>query len=114
MQVTDYFSAIPIGLLIGVLGRLILPGRQRIGAFATFAIGIGAALLGTFIAGLLGVDNRAGQEWLGLEWDWIELAIQVTFAVIGIGVANVLTHTRLADGSRPRRRTRKRRSSRSS
>jgi uncharacterized membrane protein YeaQ/YmgE (transglycosylase-associated protein family) len=107
MQITDVVSAVIVGLLVGVLGRLVLPGRQRIGIFVTFIIGIGAALLGSFTANALGIDNRAhaglaGQGWArwawlaNISWDWIELAIQVGFAVIGTAIAAAITHTRLA------------------
>jgi hypothetical protein len=30
MRVTDYLSAIIAGVVVGLLGRLVLPGRQRI------------------------------------------------------------------------------------
>jgi uncharacterized membrane protein YeaQ/YmgE (transglycosylase-associated protein family) len=39
-----------IGLLIGALGRLILPGRQPIGLVATAASGVAASLLGGVVA----------------------------------------------------------------
>ena len=39
-----------IGLLIGALGRLILPGAQPIGVLATSLLGVAAALLGGIIA----------------------------------------------------------------
>ncbi|MBW4703755.1 hypothetical protein [Micromonospora sp. RL09-050-HVF-A] len=42
MLVTGYLGAVLIGALVGLLGRLVLPGRQRIGVFATFVIGVGA------------------------------------------------------------------------
>ena len=108
MRVSDYLTAIPIGLLIGVLGRLALPGRQRIGVFATFLIGVAAAVAGTWIAGRLSLA-RWDAHWHWLSWNWIVLAIQVGFAVIGVGLANMVTHTRLAEGDeRPRRRPRRR------
>lgn len=43
-------SAIVIGIVIGVLGRLVVPGRQRIGILWTILIGIVAAFIGTGIA----------------------------------------------------------------
>ena len=111
MRVTDYLNAIVVGAVVGVLGRLVLPGRQRIGAFVTLLIGVGAALLGALVAQLFGVDDHAGVRVWVLHWDWIVLAIQVGFAVVGVGVANVLTHTKLASGDaeRPRRRPARRR-----
>src|SRR5215475_7563459 len=108
MRVTDYISAIIVGLVIGVLGRLALPGRQRIGGFSTFIIGVLAALLGLFLARLLGIDGNARVSLWKLRWDWIVLALQVGLAAVGIAVANVLTYTRMAEGV-PRRRTTRRR-----
>jgi uncharacterized membrane protein YeaQ/YmgE (transglycosylase-associated protein family) len=109
MQVTGVLSAIAIGALIGVLGRLVLPGRQRIGIFVTLLIGIGAALLGTVVANALGINDNAPASFAGAEWDWIELAVQVGFAVVGTALAAAVTHTRLAhDGQPVRRRTKRR------
>jgi uncharacterized membrane protein YeaQ/YmgE (transglycosylase-associated protein family) len=114
MQVTDYLSAILVGLVVGVLGRLVLPGRQRIGVFITFLIGVGAAVVGTIVARPVGLDDRAGVELLGIRWDWIVLAIQVGFAVIGIALANWVSNTRFAASTTgPRRRPARRRKARS-
>jgi len=35
-----------IGIFIGLIGRLVLPGRQRIGAWFTVLLGIAGALVG--------------------------------------------------------------------
>jgi uncharacterized membrane protein YeaQ/YmgE (transglycosylase-associated protein family) len=111
MRVSDYLSAILVGAVIGLLGRLALPGRQRIGVFATFLIGVAAALLGLFLARWLHVDGHTEVRLWKLHWDWVVLAIQVGLAVIGVALANTLTFTRLAGGDdRPRRRTTRRRS----
>jgi uncharacterized membrane protein YeaQ/YmgE (transglycosylase-associated protein family) len=104
MTVTNVVSAILVGALIGVLGRLILPGRQRIGIFVTLVIGIGAALLGTFVADAFGINDNAPVSFGGVDWDWIELAIQVGFAVVGTALAAAITHTRLAHNETPVRR----------
>jgi uncharacterized membrane protein YeaQ/YmgE (transglycosylase-associated protein family) len=108
MQVTGIISAILVGALIGVLGRLVLPGRQRIGIFVTLIIGIGAALLGTLVASQFNLDDNAPASFGGAEWSWAELGIQVGFAVIGTAIAAAVTHTRLAANDAPRRRTRAR------
>ncbi|MEU5550040.1 MULTISPECIES: GlsB/YeaQ/YmgE family stress response membrane protein [unclassified Micromonospora] len=79
MEITGFFMAIIIGLVIGALGRLVVPGRQRIPILLTILIGIVAAILGTLVAGLLGVDDTAGI-------DWIELFIQVAFAAVGVSI----------------------------
>ncbi|MFU8875699.1 GlsB/YeaQ/YmgE family stress response membrane protein [Micromonospora sp. SL4-19] len=80
MEVTGIFSAIVIGLIIGALGRLVVPGRQAIPIWLTLVIGVVAAILGTAVASVLGVAETAGI-------DWIELFIQVGFAAIGVVIA---------------------------
>ncbi|SCF13047.1 hypothetical protein GA0070558_13117 [Micromonospora haikouensis] len=79
MEVTGFFTAIIIGLIIGALGRLVVPGKQSIPIWLTLLIGVVAAILGTLFAGVLGVDETAGV-------DWIELFIQVVFAAIGVSI----------------------------
>ncbi|MFG1677497.1 GlsB/YeaQ/YmgE family stress response membrane protein [Micromonospora sp. NPDC049282] len=106
MIVSGYLGAVLIGALIGLLGRLVLPGRQRIGIFATFLIGVGAAVLGTVVARWAGIADDAPVRLWVLRWDWIVLALQVGFAVVGVALANMLTFTRLAGGDdEARRRT---------
>lgn len=80
MHVTGIVMAIIIGLVIGVLGRLVVPGRQSIPIWLTIVIGIVAALIGTALAGAFGVADTNGI-------DWIELAIQVVLAAIGVTAA---------------------------
>ena len=46
MEISGIISAIVIGIVIGVLGRLVVPGRQRIGVLWTILVGIVAALIG--------------------------------------------------------------------
>lgn len=57
MEITGIFTALIIGAVVGALGRLVLPGRQRIAIWLTIVIGIVAALVGTLLAGLLGVAD---------------------------------------------------------
>jgi uncharacterized membrane protein YeaQ/YmgE (transglycosylase-associated protein family) len=109
MRVTDYLTGIVFGVIVGVLGRLVLPGRQAIGAFVTVLIGIAAAIVGTILAKLFGVQHRAMVEVAGLKWSWAVLGIQVGLAVLGVAGAQALTRTFLSEGDRPRRRTRRRR-----
>jgi len=81
MEISGLFTAIIIGLLIGGLGRLVLPGRQRIGLLLTLFVGIVAALLGTAVASVLGVADTGGV-------DWIELVLQVGFAAGGVAAVD--------------------------
>ena len=109
MRANDYLSAIIAGVVIGLLGRLALPGRQRIGVFVTFLIGVGAALLGTWAVHALGLDGRAMFHWWRVRWDWVQLGVQVFLAVVGVALANALTHTSVADNEEPKRTSRRRR-----
>ncbi len=43
-----------IGIIIGVIARLLLPGRQNIGFLMTILLGIGGALVGGIIASAIG------------------------------------------------------------
>ncbi|MET7709874.1 GlsB/YeaQ/YmgE family stress response membrane protein [Micromonospora sp. NPDC005189] len=80
MEVSGFFTAIIIGLIIGALGRLVVPGKQNIPIWLTLLIGVVAAILGTLVAGAVGVADTSGV-------DWIELLIQVVFAAIGVAIA---------------------------
>jgi uncharacterized membrane protein YeaQ/YmgE (transglycosylase-associated protein family) len=42
-----------VGIVIGILARLILPGRQKIGMLWTIALGVAGALIGGTIASQL-------------------------------------------------------------
>lgn len=87
MAVSGIISAIIIGLIIGALGRLVVPGRQSIPIWMTMVIGIIAALIGSAIARGLGVATTRGI-------DWIELIIQVALAAIGVIAAVALYRRR--------------------
>ena len=79
MTVTGIITALIVGLIIGALGRLVVPGKQNIPIWLTMLIGVVAALLGTVIARALGVATTRGV-------DWIELLIQVALAAVGVGL----------------------------
>jgi uncharacterized membrane protein YeaQ/YmgE (transglycosylase-associated protein family) len=46
-----------IGLVIGVLARLVLPGRQRIGIGLTLLLGVAGALVGGIVASAIGTGD---------------------------------------------------------
>ncbi len=71
-------GAIFVGGIIGGLARLLLPGKQKISVAATIGIGFVSALLGGAVAHALGVSDTEG-------FDWIKFAIQVGFAMVGVG-----------------------------
>ncbi len=78
-MISSIITAIVVGAIIGALARLILPGKQNISIVLTIVVGIVAAIIGTFIASALGVDDTKGI-------DWIELVIQVALAAVGVSV----------------------------
>ncbi|HET6818094.1 MAG TPA: GlsB/YeaQ/YmgE family stress response membrane protein [Mycobacteriales bacterium] len=47
-------STAVVGLVIGALGRLVVPGAQRIGVMATIACGLAGALLGGAVGRAVG------------------------------------------------------------
>ena len=79
MTITGVITALIIGLIIGALGRLVVPGKQNIPIWLTMVIGVVAALLGTVIANAIGVGDTKGV-------DWIELLFQVALAAIGVAL----------------------------
>jgi len=54
-------GTIIFGAVIGVLARLVLPGRQNYGMFITVLLGIVGALIGYF---LVGTQDTSGIDWL--------------------------------------------------
>lgn len=72
------------GLIIGALGRLVLPGRHDISLLATTLVGIAASLLGGILANLFDVG------WV------IQFLVAVALAAIGITLFASSEHRRPA------------------
>ena len=71
---------IVVGLVIGVLARLIVPGKQRLSMLATLLLGVVGAIIGGFLASLIG---RGGI----FELNFVGFVLAVVAAVLLIGVA---------------------------
>ena len=56
---------IVIGIVIGVLARLVLPGRQRIGMVMTVLLGIAGALVGGIVASAIGEGDIFELNFIG-------------------------------------------------
>ena len=69
-----------VGLIIGALARLIKPGKQTLGIAMTMLLGVVGALIGGWIASLLGTGGIT-------ELNFIGFIIAVVAAVLLIGVA---------------------------
>lgn len=80
LTVMGIITALIVGLIIGALGRLVVPGRQNIPLWLTMLIGVGAALLGTILARAVGITT----ETAGI--DWAELLVQVVLAAVGVAI----------------------------
>lgn len=70
------------GAVIGALARLFMKGSQPIGVLWTIILGALGALVGYWIAGLLGVDDTAGIDWI--RWI-ISIVVSVVFISIYVG-----------------------------
>ena len=81
MTPTGIIITILIGVVVGVLGRLVVPGRQPIGFLVTILVGIVAAFIGAWLAPKLNIPTGTG----GI--DWILLLVQVVIAAIGVAIA---------------------------
>jgi len=93
VEVTGIITALVIGLILGILGRLVAPGRQNIPIWLTLLVGIVAALIGTAIAAAVGVAVTPGI-------DWIELIVQVALAALGVSLVAGLYGRRRTTGQR--------------
>lgn len=71
-------GAIVVGLILGILAKLVIPGRQAVPIWLTILVGIVAAVIGNFVATALHVADTNG-------FDWIRHGLQLLFAVLGIG-----------------------------
>jgi uncharacterized membrane protein YeaQ/YmgE (transglycosylase-associated protein family) len=56
-EVMQILGLILIGIVIGILARLVMPGRQHIGALMTVLLGIGGALVGGIVASAIGTGD---------------------------------------------------------
>lgn len=79
MSTAGIFTALLAGIVIGALGRLIIPGRQAIGWILTFAVG----LVGAFVGGVLA-------KGMNLDVWWQVLIVQVVVAAILVLLVNSL------------------------
>ncbi|ORB26691.1 GlsB/YeaQ/YmgE family stress response membrane protein [Mycolicibacterium parafortuitum] len=53
-------GAIVVGLIIGALARLVMPGKQNIGVLMTIVLGALGSFLGTWLSYQLGYSNSNG------------------------------------------------------
>jgi uncharacterized membrane protein YeaQ/YmgE (transglycosylase-associated protein family) len=78
MTATGIIVALIVGLIVGALGRLVVPGRQNMPIWLTMLVGVVAALLGTVLANAVGIST----DTPGIDWG--ELLVQVVLAAVGV------------------------------
>ena len=76
----SWLYVILLGLVVGILARVVTPGRRRLGIILTCLLGIGGALLAT---------------WLGQQMGWYAMGQAAGFlgalvgAIIILGIAQL-------------------------
>jgi uncharacterized membrane protein YeaQ/YmgE (transglycosylase-associated protein family) len=94
-MVGEIFSAIVVGFLAGLLGRAFLPGKQKMGFFATILLGVAGAFVGYLVfAELLGIGDDDEFDLGGLPG-----------AVLGAMLILFLYDRFVAEGSEPTQTT---------
>ena len=82
---TSWLYIIIVGLVVGILARLVTPGRRRLGIILTSLLGIGGALLAT---------------WLGQQMDWYAAGEAAGFLGALLGAILILGVAQLFRGGR--------------
>lgn len=73
------------GLIAGALAKFIMPGNQGMGWLLTIILGIVGAIVGGFLAGLLGIGDD------GNMWDIGSIAMAVVGALVVLWAYGMLT-----------------------
>ncbi|MFF9811531.1 GlsB/YeaQ/YmgE family stress response membrane protein [Streptomyces coeruleorubidus] len=73
--------AIILGLVLGLLAKAIIPGKQHVPLWLTVILGMIGAIAGNAIARAAGVDATAGIDW----WRHV---FQLVMAVILVGLGD--------------------------
>lgn len=67
------------GLIIGVLARLVKPGKQNLGVVATLLLGLAGSVVGGLVASILGTGSIFELNVLGFV-----VAVAAAVALIGV------------------------------
>jgi uncharacterized membrane protein YeaQ/YmgE (transglycosylase-associated protein family) len=84
--------AIIVGAIIGVVARLVMPGKQSIGMIMTVVLGAVGGLIGSAVAAQFGYHNANG----GIAW--VPFFVGVAAAVILIAIWEGVTGRRHRTG----------------
>lgn len=89
LDISSILGYILIGLVVGLLARLVVPGRTRIGLLATIVVGVIGAVVGGWLAG------EVFRETDGIDW-----IASVLVAVVLVLLLRAGTRTRPLWGRR--------------
>lgn len=79
-MVVEIIGTIIFGAVIGMLARLVLPGRQNISALVTVILGVLGALIGYWLWGMMGGGDTSGIDWIRWIISIIVAAVLVIIA----------------------------------
>ncbi|GAB3158255.1 hypothetical protein GCM10027059_02640 [Myceligenerans halotolerans] len=79
-----------LGLLAGIIARIILPGKQKGGFWLTLLLGVLGAMLGGWLGGL--IFNISFDQF----WSWQSWLFSVIGALIVIGVFEMIFNRKKA------------------
>ena len=77
-MLTTIVVTVILGAIIGVLARLVLPGRQDISTLMTVLLGIVGALIGSWLwTGVFNKGDTSGIDWIALIMGVIVAAVLI-------------------------------------
>lgn len=74
----EWLVTIAVGFVAGALGKFLMPGKDPGGCLITTLLGIGGAVVGKYVAGLLGISAANA----GNAFDLPSLAVSVVGVII--------------------------------
>ena len=86
----DILGLLLMGLVVGAIGRLVVPGRHRLGLLGTMAVGVAGAFLGWAIG-----RGLVGNKFHNHPWIWAIIG-----SILIVWVVTVLTTRRTRRWSR--------------
>jgi len=79
-MIESIILALIVGAVIGLVARLVMPGKQDIGIIATVIVGALGGLIGSAVASQFGYHNANG----GIAWIPLFIGVAVAIALIAI------------------------------
>jgi len=86
MAVWALWTTVVVGLVLGALGRLVVPGPQRIGLLATLIAGLCGSIIGGFL----------GQHVLDAS-RFVTLLLEIGVAALAVAAFTAVTKGRVPD-----------------